>query len=153
MSRHGYTDDDGDACEQEDCGECGACNWRERVADALASNQGQGFLREMVAAVEQEPGLCSRALLTTEGEVCAIGAVLRQRGEKVEPEDPDDYSDWAPDEIALLAGIPEEMAQEVMYQNDEWSGSPADVRTHMLAWARVKIKDGTDPSTTPEGRA
>lgn len=144
MSRHGYAEGDDDWCEDGDCGECPYCDYRARVDEARRTPEGQRFLKEMITAVAQEPGLCSGVLLNMEGAVCAIGAVLKQRGTPMEPEEEDDYSEWAADEIALMAEIPEELAQEIMYENDEWGGDPASVKRHMLAWAKAGLE--------PDGR-
>ena len=139
MSRHGYTED-GEWCEGEDCGECDYCLWRARVDEAIAKPESQDFLAELAKVGPLESGFCSRVLMNEEGAVCAIGAVLKHRGEKLEPEDEDYGSEWAPDEVALLAGIPEELAQEIMFENDEWGGSPEKVRDHMVAWAKARLK-------------
>lgn len=109
MSRHGYTEDEGD-----DPLEMG--RWRGRVASTIRSKRGQAFLREVSAALDAIPGkrLISEELKTVDGEFCTLGAVGAVRGVDLEAIDPEDY-----DAVAAAFGIHPVMAQEIMWENDE----------------------------------
>ena len=106
MSRSGYMDD----CEQWDL-----IRWRGQVASAIRGKRGQAFLLEMWKAIQMlpEPKLIANEL-EADGAVCAIGAVGKVRGVDLSALDPEDYEG-----IAEAFGIPHQLAQEIMYFNDE----------------------------------
>jgi hypothetical protein len=109
MSRHGYTEDDGD-----DPLVLG--RWRGQVASTIRGKRGQAFLREVLAALDAIPDkrLISEELKTVDGEFCTLGAVGAARGVDLEAIDPDDY-----DAVAAAFGIHPILAQEIMWENDE----------------------------------
>lgn len=109
MSRHGYSEDDGD-----DPLACG--RWRGAVASTIRGKQGQAFLREVLATLDAIPGkrLISEELKTVEGEFCTLGAVGTARGIDLAAIDPEDY-----DAVAAAFGINPKLAQEIMWENDE----------------------------------
>lgn len=108
MSRSGYIDD----CERWDL-----IRWRGQVASAIKGNRGQAFLLEMWRSMQALP---SHRLTAGEleneydGAVCAIGSVGKARGVDMSKLDPEDH-----DAIADAFGIPHQLAQEIMYLNDE----------------------------------
>lgn len=109
MSRSGYMDD----CEQWDL-----IRWRGQVASAIRGKRGQAFLLEMWKAMQAlpEPKLIAHDL-EAEGAVCAIGSVGKARGVDMSKLDPDDY-----EAVAAAFGIPHQLAQEIVYMNDEAVG-------------------------------
>lgn len=107
MSRSGYTDDLDDQWE--------FIKWRGQVASAIRGKRGQAFLLEMWKAMQALPEhkLIANEL-ETEGAVCAIGAVGKARGVDMSKLDPEDY-----ERVAATFGIPHQLAQEIVYMNDE----------------------------------
>ncbi len=120
MSRHGYTEYDGDENTDLAMG-----RWRAQVASAMRGRRGQKFFVDLIAALDAlpEPKLVAGHLETTEGEVCALGALGRYRQVKLpDPEnpeetDPEDEADW--DWLGDAFNIAPQLAQETMYVNDE----------------------------------
>ena len=124
MSRSGYSD----SLDQWDL-----IRWRGAVASALRGRRGQAFLCEMLAALDALPAprLIDRDLVAA-GEVCALGAVARQRDLDVDSVDPDDAR-----EVASAFGVAHALAAEVMHQNDDagrWKEPPEDRWARMRAW-------------------
>lgn len=115
MSRSGYSDD-------LDPLELG--RWRAQVASAIRGKRGQRMLRDLRVALDALPDrrLVSNSLLTTGGEMCAIGAVAAARGVAVEPAD--DGPDWYDgedfyDSVADKLDVAHQLVREVMYLNDD----------------------------------
>lgn len=130
MSRHGYIEDMDD--------QWGFIRWRGAVKSALRGQCGQSFLRELVAALEALPEKrLIRRDLEEGGQVCALGAVGRERGMELGLLDPADYST-----VAEKFRLPEALAREVMYLNDE-GGSHRETDeqrfTRMRAWAQSAL--------------
>lgn len=119
MSRHGYSED-GDWDDNLSLG-----RWRAQVASAVRGKRGQQFLRDLVAALDAlpEPKLVAGHLETTDGAVCALGALGRFRQVKLpDPEnpeetDPEDEADWG--WLGDAFNIAPQLAQETMFVNDE----------------------------------
>lgn len=92
--------------------------WRGAVASAIKGKRGQAFLREMLAALDALP---DKRLIAHEleqgGEVCALGSLAKARGMDTAKIDPEDY-----EAVASSFGIPEALAREIEYVNDEWPG-------------------------------
>lgn len=109
MSRHGYTEDEGDD-------PLALGRWRGMVASTIRGKRGQAFLREVLAALDAIPDkrLISEELKTVDGEFCTLGAVGAARGVDLEAIDPEDY-----DAVAAAFGIHPILAQEIMWENDE----------------------------------
>lgn len=111
MSRSGYVDDwDSDNIRQMNC-------WRGAVASAIRGKRGQAFLRELVAAMDatpEEDRWLISGELEHEGSYCALGIVGKARGMSMEDIDPEDY-----EAVAAAFGLPEALAREVMYENDD----------------------------------
>jgi hypothetical protein len=107
VSRSGYSND----LDQ------GALNiWRGAVESAIYGKRGQAFLVELVQALDALPAprLIAKDLVSSEGEVCALGAVGKARG--VDMTGVDTYDRHALSETFGIAGA---MAAEIMYENDE----------------------------------
>lgn len=107
MSRSGYTD----YCEG-----WALIRWRGAVASAIRGKRGQAFLREALAALESIPDkrLIAGELINAEGGFCTLGAVGKCRGTDLAAIDYEDRQS-----VANAFGIPEALAAEIMYENDE----------------------------------
>jgi hypothetical protein len=103
MSRCGYTDD----CEW------GFGLWEGALIRSFNGRRGQAFLKELLEVLDALPN--KRLImddLERDGEVCALGAIVRARGE-------DTYDAYTPQEIAGILNISRAMAAEIMFENDE----------------------------------
>src|SRR5688572_11140024 len=127
MSRSGYSDD----LDTLDLG-----RWRGQVTSALRGKRGQKFLADLIAALDALPekALVLNELETTEG-VCALGAVGRLRGVALGDIDTYDH-----DELAEKFDIAHQLAQEVMYVNDDSGGSPEERWATVRGWAAQHLK-------------
>ena len=107
MSRSGYTDDQ-DNWQM--------IKWRGQVASAIRGKRGQRLLIDLLAALDAMPDkvLIAGDLETTEGDVCALGALGKARGINMADIDPED-----PPQLAAAFDIAEQLAQEIVYVNDE----------------------------------
>jgi hypothetical protein len=124
MSRSGYSDD---------CDQWALIRWRGAVTSAIRGKRGQAFLKEMSDALDAIPG--KRLIngdLEVRGEVCAIGAVGVQRGIDMAGIDPEDRQ-----AVSNAFGIPDALAAEIMYENDEGGGYWRD-ETPEGRWQRVR---------------
>ena len=123
MSRSGYSDDYDD--------QWALIRWRGAVTSSIRGKRGQEFLRELAAALDAMPEKSLIAeKLEQDGEVCALGSIGKVRGIDMAKVDPEDY-----DGVAVAFGIPNALAREIMYQNDEgtWRDETAEQR-----WQRVR---------------
>lgn len=107
MSRSGYTDE----CENT----WDMIRWQGARKSALRGRRGQAFFRDLIAALDAMP---EKALIAEElelnGQVCALGALGRQRGMDMQELDPEE-----PVQVAAAFGISETLARETAYINDE----------------------------------
>lgn len=126
MSRSGYTDDRDD--------NLALGRWRAQVNSAIRGKRGQAFLRELIVALDAMPekALIAEELVTSEGSVCAIGAVCKARGIDVSKVDCDD-----PEAVAASVGIASQMAAEIEYENDEGAW-PNNSETREERWQRMR---------------
>jgi hypothetical protein len=141
MSRSGYSDD---------CDDYGQANlYRYAVTRGLAGPRGQGLLREMVAALDAMPVRELAAEVFVNGDtMCAMGAVARARGVPAHALAQLDEHD--PDSVGTLLGIPESLAREIAYENDEAiGGDESDRWHHMRSWAAANI---VERKPTPTGK-
>lgn len=108
MSRSGYTDDCDDPLSLG--------RWRAQVNSAIRGKRGQQFLRDLIAALDALPEkeLIAGDLVDDEGCVCALGALGSARNIDLESMDTYDY-----DALGAAFNIAYQLAQEVMYENDE----------------------------------
>jgi hypothetical protein len=130
MSRSGYMDD----CDQWDL-----IRWRGQVASAIRGKRGQAFLLEMWRALQAlpVPRLISKELEDEyDGSVCALGSVGKARGIDMSKMDPEDY-----EAVAGTFHIPHQLAQEIMYMNDEawWRATPEERFDKMKTWIEVNL--------------
>lgn len=105
MSRHGYSDD----CEN-------IAMWRGVIASATRGKRGQAFFRALLEALDAMPDkrLVAHELQTDEGSVCALGCLGKARGVDLDSVETEDWS-----KLGELFDIAPQLAQEVMYVNDE----------------------------------
>lgn len=131
MSRSGYSDD----CDDNSC-----WLWMGAVARAIGGKRGQALLRELKAALEAMPvkRLIGSELQMETGEVCALGALARQRGISVAGIDPEDR-----ELIAKTFGIAEALAAEIMFNNDEQccGDTPEQRWEWMHRWVSQQIEE------------
>ena len=127
MGRSGYSDD----CDN-------VAMWRGTVASSIRGRRGQVFLRELLTALD---AMTEKRLIPDElelsGEVCAIGALGRQRGVDMSKMDPNDG-----DQVAAAFDIARHLALEVVYMNDEvgrWQ-TPEQRWQRMRGWVAAQIK-------------
>ena len=130
MSRSGYS---------EDLDDWDRIKWRGQVTSAIRGKRGQTFLRDMLAALEALPAqrLIAEDLVNSDGEVCAMGALGLARGMDLSRLDPED-----PEQIARAFDIASQLAQEVAFENDEWSRheTPEQRYARMKTWILSNIK-------------
>lgn len=137
MSRSNYSDD---------CDGWELIRWRGAVASAIRGKRGQQFLRELIAALDAMP---VKELIPNEleldGQVCALGAVGKQRGMDLSAIDPEDRKS-----VCAAFGIPEALAAEIMFLNDEdfcyWRDATGAKRWEaMRQWAVENLKQEPRP--------
>lgn len=127
MSRSGYSD------------EGNVAMWRGQVASAIRGKRGQQFLRELVAALDAMPEkkLVTEEIVDDSGSVCSLGALGKAKGYDLETLDPYDY-----DDLGAKFNIAHQLAQEVMYENDERPVHLVDNKyvreTPELRWERMR---------------
>lgn len=145
MSRSGYTDDDGD--------DRGFAMWRGQVMSAMRGKRGQQLLRDLRDGLDAMPEkvLIAKELMTSDGNVCALGAVALKRQipdlpkfiyEKDGEEYGGDYREWNED-LAEIFDIAPCLAREIQYINDEGDGrdeTPSERWTQVRAWVDRNIK-------------
>lgn len=153
MSRHGYIEAD-----EIDHLELG--RWRAQVTNAMRGRRGQALLRDLIVGLEAMPPQERELheIVVDDGEnACALGVVARVRGvdlkdlnphwdEEFEEYDVDDIDpDWLADSLSDRLNIASQLAREVMWENDEHSGSPAQRWRFMYGWALHRYRGQLDP--------
>lgn len=160
MSRSGYTDDMDD--------DLAMGRWRAQVASATRGKRGQKMLTDLLAALDAMP---RKELIVGELEefnpedgrleVCALGALCHARGIDMQKLDPSE-----PEEIAAVFDIAPQLAQEIVYMNDEYFDfeyvdnvrmdiTPEKRWQKMRDWVSKQIKTvgaSTAPATPKESR-
>ena len=132
MTRSGY---------HEDCDGWSLIRWRGAVASAIRGARGQAFLKEMLKALDALPEkrLIASALVSAEGECCALGSVALLR--QLDTKDVDAYDREA---VAGLMGIAEALAAEIAFVNDDDFGygerTPEQRFQCVRAWVVEQIK-------------
>lgn len=128
MSRSGYCDD----LEPLSLG-----RWRAQVASAIRGKRGQRLLTDLLAALDamEVKELVANELETSDGHVCALGAVGKKRGYDMKNIDPEDS-----DTVAGVFDIAPQLAREIVYLNDEgYFKSPAERYQYMRKWVAEQI--------------
>jgi len=131
MSRAGYYEGDG---SQED--NWAHIKWRGQVASALRGKRGQKFLHDLIEALDALP---VKALIANEleqnGNYCAIGAVGLKRGVDMSCLDPKNSA-----QVANTFDIADQMAREIVYENDEnsWNFKEQRDETPEERWQRMR---------------
>lgn len=129
MSRSGYSDgiDNWDLIK-----------WRGQVASAIRGKRGQALLKDLHEALLALPEkrLITDELIDTDGDVCALGAVGKMRNVDMSQLDPSE-----PEEVAAAFNIAEQLAQEIVYMNDEYwdRETPEERYKLMLKWVEQKV--------------
>lgn len=132
MGRSNYSDD----LEPQEL-----ARWRGIVANTIRGKRGQAFLKEMLVALENMPfhELVENQLEIGD-DVCALGSVGRMRGLDMYNVDPEDS-----EAVAVVFGISDAMAREIMDVNDErgdygvWE-SPLKRWRRVYTWVKEQIK-------------
>ena len=134
MNRSGYGEGD---CSEEEADE-----WFRSVADAIRSDAGQAFLRELADALDamRDKVLIDGHLINAQGDCCALGALCRARG--IDTEDMGSDAEC----VAERLGAPLPLAAEVVDQNDGYRNEIPDARWHrMRRWVEGRIrKEGSE---------
>lgn len=99
--------------------------WQANCRRSLVGKQGQAALRELEAALLALPDkrLIANRLVDGDGDVCALGALGRQRGQLPTPDaitegDWEDEGDDDMEEYGVLLGIPRLVAWKIVEIND-----------------------------------
>lgn len=131
MSRAGYS---------EDLDNWQLIRWRGQVASAIRGKRGQAFFKALVEALDGMPEkeLVSGDLQDDSGCMCTLGALAKHKGLNLDQLDTYDY-----DDLGQQFGIAYQLAQEVMYENDEGStchliGGAWVRETPELRWQRMR---------------
>lgn len=131
MSRSGYSDD---------LDNWSMIKWRGAVQSAIKGKRGQQLLREIAAALDAMP---VKELIAhdfeADGSYCTLGVVGCARGLDMSGLDPEDYH-----AVAETFGIARALAQEIVYENDEylceWEWVEVEIcgpmREHYPDWGR-----------------
>ena len=133
MSRSGYsTDVDGTELNL----------YRGTVAMAMRGKRGQRFFRDLVAALDAMSDKCLVAeAFQEDGDVCALGCLMRARGLDV-PEGDNVEAEHAADPLDIAPAL----ANETAYENDECgprSETPEDRWARMRRWAVSNLMEAT----------
>lgn len=132
MIRSGYSDDvDGTELNL----------YRGTVVMAMRGKRGQRFFRDLVAALDAMPEkrLIAEGFSTEDGEVCALGCLMRARGLEVPVGD-----GWDADVAADPLDIARCLANETTYENDECGRrgeTPEERWVRMRKWAAENIRE------------
>ena len=129
MSRHGYVDD----LDHRDL-----AMWRGRVASAIRGRRGQKLLVDLRDALDAMPDkrlVCGK-LQTTDGDVCALGAVGLKRGHDFTNLDPEESNEF----LANTLDVAECLVQEIEYENDDFMGNEERRWAYMRKWVESHIK-------------
>ncbi len=117
--------------------------WRGQVASAIRGKRGQKLLKELAQAMDEMPvkELIAGELKSPKGDYCALGVVGAKRGMNLEGIDPEE-----PESVAGAFDIARQLAQEIVYQNDEavWFNETCAERwIRMREWVASNLKEET----------
>lgn len=111
--------------------------WRGVIASAARGKRGQAFFRALLEALDGMPDkrLVEGELQTEDGSVCALGCLAKHRGVDLGSVDTEDWH-----RLGELFDIAPQLAQEVMFVNDEWHSSGPEARWRLVRdWASRQI--------------
>ena len=137
MSRSGYSED------YDEIFPNAGFLYAKNIERAVKGKRGRKFFRDLLAALDAMPvkRLISEDLVR-DGEMCALGALGVARGLDMSGLHPDQA-----DIVAVEFGIPECLAREVVFQNDECGSlwrpgheSPETRWQRMRAWVESRIE-------------
>lgn len=141
MSRANYDDDyDGPITYEM---------WQHNRDQAFAGKRGQKLLRDILAGMDALPEkvLIVGALKDLEGDFCALGCGLKQRGVEMEPTDPED-DEFDNRETAEWLGVASCMTFDIAHENDDgghWGETPQQRFTRMRTWIARQINPTPPP--------
>lgn len=143
MSRSGYTDDNDDPLALG--------RWRAIIVSATRGRRGQAFFHSLADALDAMPDkrLVANELEDEEtGGVCTLGALAKQNGVSLDPDDTYDY-----EKLGATFNIANQLAQETMWMNDEAGPrrgeTPEERWTRVRKWVASQIKPPATPERTP----
>ena len=127
MSRSEYSDD----IDQWEL-----IKWRGQVASAIRGQWGQAFLQELLEALDQMPEkrLIRNNMRDQSGCVCTLGAIGAKRGLDLDSIDPHDY-----EQLSRTFGIAHQLAQEIMFLNDDVNDTPEHRWQRMRNWVVANL--------------
>lgn len=144
MSRSGYSDYYDDPLVSG--------RWRAQVNNATKGVRGQAFFRSLVEAldamevkrlinspeVKTEQGVIYYSLGDDRGNICVLGALAQYRNLPVFKFDAEDH-----DKLGEVFNIAHQLAQEVMYINDEYfdTDNPETRWVKMRGWCVSQLKN------------
>lgn len=136
MSRSGYSDD----LDSTDLN-----LYRGTVAMAMRGKRGQRFFRDLAAALDAMPEkrLVAEEFQAPDGEVCALGCLMRARGLDV-PEGDNVEAECAAEPLDIARSL----ANETTYENDECGPhreTPEERWVRMRKWAAENIREESKP--------
>lgn len=130
MSRSGYS---------EDCNGWDLIMWRGAVAKAIRGARGQQLLKELLASLDAMPvkQLIRSALVTENGDVCALGCLGKAKGMDLTGIDPEDA-----DTVAKKFNVAPALVKEIVFWNDEggYDATPEKTWCRMRSWVAEQIK-------------
>ena len=90
--------------------------WRGAVKAATEGKRGQALLKDLLTALDSMPKkeLIAEELVSSDGEVCALGALAKARMIDTSNIDPQDY-----DTVSSTFNVAPALAREIVYVNDE----------------------------------
>jgi hypothetical protein len=108
----------------------------------------QSFLREMLEALDAMPvkRLISEELQDDGGQVCSLGAVGVKRSIDLSSLDPYDY-----DALGTTFGIAHQLAQEIMFLNDDRYETPENRWHRMRRWVVEQLSKPRDSEPISNG--
>jgi len=127
MSRIGYSDDESFAGEFS--------LWQANCSRSLRGKRGQAALRELEAALVALPDKrLIHGAIEEDGQVCAVGAVVKARGLLNEASE-DEYTDAVAEN---LLGWPRLVAWKIVELNDEECAQVSEVERYDRVLAAVR---------------
>jgi predicted ABC-class ATPase len=143
MSRHGYLED----YDAEDVRYTNL--YRGRVASAIRGKRGQAFFGELIASLDAMPEKrLIDEVLEEDGEVCALGALVRFKGLDNSAFGSYLLDSDAHSQLASALNVASCLIAEVEFENDDgdgWCLSPEERWNHMRKWAEKQVKQEVAP--------